>query len=731
MGDAPALHSPAKAWPVWKCASLLPLFLIAAVALYINADHESFFYDSGYGLIKTDDIPARFQRGMDQLVGNLFLPSQGLSIISFMLNARFNEWIGAEPFDITSFLIFNALVHGFNAWLVFLLIRRLLRIVQADLPQADWFALGLSLVFLAHPLHASSVAYIMQRRGALATLFYVLAILCYLEARFARRSNRMRIGFALCIAISFWLSIKSKEFTLTLPVALLVIELCFRATNPGALLRSLKWLVPGVAIAAGLLLIYAFSIGLFDPTELTIRPFGGSEAVQWTFYQHLLTQLVVFVHYWKLLWLPLPQWMAIDHMGWIVEGMFHRGAYLAILFHVLILGAAVLLALKRYTLAAIGILWFYIALIPYAFLPQRAIMVEYKTYLPSIGLMMILAELLRLVVRKTNRRLPFAALVLIALVFAGMTLHRNRIYQDEERLWLDTIAKHPQNYLAHERLGVVYLQRAQFNEAIPPLERSLELRSGSASAQRHLAIALAQVSREDEAIRHYYRALQINPALADAWYELGELLSKRNDVPAAIKAFREAVELRPEDFASLWGLATAYVQAGQWDEAAQVLRRAIAYRPDAFEPHYALANVEVRRNRPTEAIVAYQTALSINPDHGETHKRLGLLFARTGKQDLAIRHIESAIENGQRTTSNLKNLAVLLRQAGRANEAITRLQQATELDPSDQDAHYKLGLLLTEQNRPTEAINVFEHLLTLNPNHQGALRALRRLHASD
>jgi len=128
-----------------------------------------------------------------------------LTLFSFQLQIKI---FGSNP---QYFHFFNILIHLINVFLVFYLINVLFK----DRNSAFWIAL----IFAVHPFKVESVAWIIQRKDLLYTMFFLSGIITYV--RFLKTN---KILWYLLTLIFAYLSIISKVAAISLVFALLSIE---------------------------------------------------------------------------------------------------------------------------------------------------------------------------------------------------------------------------------------------------------------------------------------------------------------------------------------------------------------------------------------------------------------------------------------------------------------------------------------------------------------------------
>lgn len=634
------------------------LILLISASAYINANHaELTFDDLASGVIR-DAGSTGVAGSLRRLLALPWQVDEQLAKLTFAFNFAMNRALNREPLDVTSFLVVNILIHAINGCLVYFLVRRLLGLVQPSLPPSILLPLAVAILFAVHPLHAGSVAYIVQRRGALASLLYLLGILSYLRLRQSpparRRSKRQQreqrgllyslrtrqgLFWLAILAACYWLAIKSKSMAVTLPLALLAVEFCLRAGDPLQLRRYSTHFI-FAAVVCGLGGVgFLWSQGLFDPARLRILPHGPD-------YLHgpwaqFLTESRAFAHYWKLLLLPLPKWMCADRQFDLSRHLTDRLAFVAVAFHGLMLALAWYAARRGRALAALGVFWFYATLLPYAVVPQTELFVEYKTYLPSIGLALILSEV-GLWWRKRLPVLPGAAcVVILAAALMATTLRRNAVYQDPVRFYSDAVAKYPRHLRPRNNLADILTKQKRYSEAAEQYRASLELSPNSVDARYNLGNMLTALGRFDEALREYELARELAPGQIRTYIMWANTLSRlerhvdaesmlRNGLRAA-GPNEEPAELAKAHF----NLANELARLGRYDEAVPEYQTAGLLDPTHANAFYGLGLALDKLGRADEAIQAHSEALAIKPDHAQAAEALGVLTQRANRAKAA------------------------------------------------------------------------------------------------
>ena len=293
---------------------------------------------------------------------------------------------GADP---AAFKVTNIVIHVLTAGILAWFFRSLLLASGIPEKRVRWLAPALALAWAVHPLHVSAVLYVVQRIQTMGTLFLVLALLTYLNARRAQiEGHSGRTGWLLTGL--FWvLAMGCKEDSILLPAYTLALELTvlhFAAANQrmaGALRRG--YLFSVLAGVAAYVLVVIPHYWQWD--AYPGRDFSTLE--------RLLTQArVLCLYMWQIL-VPLPQHMAFYYDGLQPSrSLIHPWTTLpAIAVILALLGMAWRLR-TRWPLFSLGVLLFFSAHFIASNVIGLELVFEHRNHFALIGAVLAVGSLL-------------------------------------------------------------------------------------------------------------------------------------------------------------------------------------------------------------------------------------------------------------------------------------------------------------------------------------------------
>ncbi|HEV8145057.1 MAG TPA: tetratricopeptide repeat protein, partial [Bryobacteraceae bacterium] len=486
----------------------------------------------------------------------------------------------------------NVAIHALAGALLFFLLRRL--------TGADWPSAAVAFLFLLHPLHVESVAWIAERKDVLSTLFWFVTIWAYLDY-VARPSGRR---YALIIA-AFLCGLMSKPMIVTLPLLLMLLDIW--PLKRGWQIRDK---IPLFALSAVVSIITflaqrnAGAMGLKVPLFTRI----GNAAISCIVYLAQFfwpAKLAVFYPYPT----ALPMWQVAGSTVLLI---------------------AISLAAWRFRERApyfiIGWAWYLITLLPVIGLVQvgHQAHADRYTYVPSIGISIAMAWGVSEALAKFTRLRPLVvSLASVAALGCVMTTAAQlNHWKDSETLFRHALAVTQGNYVAHHNLGSALWRSGRPAEAAEQYRATLALQPQNGGAHGGLGQALVQQGDLQGGVAELTEAVRLGPTFADARFLLGSVLGRIGRPSEAIEHLTEAVRLRPQDADFHYNLANALAVAGRMDEAIVEFRAALERNPSDAMTYYSLGNALATRGRLDDAIANFEQALRLRPGMQEARQRL-------------------------------------------------------------------------------------------------------------
>ncbi|MBI5630277.1 MAG: tetratricopeptide repeat protein [Elusimicrobia bacterium] len=380
------------------------------------------------------------------------------------------------------------LLHGFNAWLVFLVARHL---GVEDRP-----ALSGALLFALFPTHTETLNFSSFKGHLFSFSFSLMALLAWIGG------NRA-LALACCAG-----SLLSKE-TGVLTVGLIAAwERCLKEENK----QSRRAILPFIAVTAAYLVMRFTFLHRF-PVPRPVLPGNPLLYLDW---------------YMRTLVWPAP--LCLERTP-AQLGSWSGALLLPALIFISRGSPARVLALSW---TALGLLPF-LRLLPFdAYNPVA----DRYLYFASAGfcLWLILAW-----PSGCARALPYALLAAWALV----TINRNSLYRDERALARQTVSCAPQSPRARMALGSACLSAGEYKEAAMELETAVSLDSGFMLAWNNLGIARYQRRDYPGSERAFEKALNLADD-APIHNNLGNALAAQNRLDEAYRHYERAWQLQPD-----------------------------------------------------------------------------------------------------------------------------------------------------------------------------------------
>jgi hypothetical protein len=500
-----------KSWPAGV------LLILLSFLWYGRSLHYDFVWD---------DERAHLTRHEHFMTGNLkaIWTSKGFLYIPFSYTA----WYGIKKLteDTTGsikpfpFRFANLLLHGLNTWLVFILLRRL---VKHDLSSF----LG-SLLFLIHPLQVESVVWISEFRGLLASfLSFSSLVLFWKELEKNDEASRIRnsTGY-LFSTLLFLLAVLSKPSVIILPVAIVCLVWFFNREKIKACLQSLVlWLIIVIPVAL-------------------VTGSAPAPELKYVSVSYGLQPLICTYSYgFYLLKIIAPAGLSPCYGITPAEVMNTIWPYVAVAG----LLVAVFLMFKfgnKQPVIIAGIIFLFIALLPvsglHRFDYQRfSVVADRYVYFGMLGIALVASRLWLTAFRSTWMKY---VLPVFYLFLAVQNFRQVPVWKNELSLWQAAYRSNPEQWTANYNLGVHYMKQNQPEKAVAYYSAAVAANPNEKMVLINRANSLARLKRFEESLADYAAALNLdekdgsifyNRALT--FYNMGELSKCLEDLESARK----------------------------------------------------------------------------------------------------------------------------------------------------------------------------------------------------
>ncbi|MCC6264077.1 MAG: tetratricopeptide repeat protein [Bryobacterales bacterium] len=556
-------------WLVWS--GLFCLAVVLAWVAYAPAINGGYVFDDITLTFRSD--PNFAARGATDVL-------RGVRPLVELSHWVVYQLTGGRPF---LHHLISVLIHAASSVLLGYILLRLLTLAGTVSRSTPWIAALGAGIFLLHPANSEAVAYITSRSEVLSVFFYLAALAVFLGR------DELLISWRRAIAVLglFVLALLSKEHSLTLPIALVMLDLWIYRQSLAGLLRN-GWRVYGLMVAGaamGALLVAKVLQGAVT------AGFGMKDLTWW---EYLLTQGRAIVLYLRLFLLPVGQ--NGDYLFPISRSPLEYGA----IFYWAALIAAAIAAIvyrKRAPLVSLGFLLFLVLLMPTSsVLPIQDAAVERRVYLSSIGLLIATAGLLRRIDLPLST-LRYAGLALLLVLTIG-TFQRSEVWASHDAFWNDVLAKNPDSWRANVQVGLTALEGGRCQEALERFEKALPRAAANFAAALHMnyARALDCAGRPAEAEKEFRASLAIENQAA-TWTQLGVFYARAERSPEALDAFNQAVTLNPGFPLAYSNRGNLHARLGDCARAVPDFEKALQLMPSNTTAQRGLAYCRERERR--------------------------------------------------------------------------------------------------------------------------------------
>jgi tetratricopeptide (TPR) repeat protein len=568
----------------------------------------------------------------------------------------------------------NVLFHVANTILLFLILSRMTKMF--------WPGAFVAALFALHPLHVESVAWVAERKDVLSTLFWLLTTLAY--TCYCQRPSAARYITAL---VFFALGLMTKPMLVTLPFTLILLDYwpLNRLNSQFKILNSFTEKLP----------FFILTVISSIITFLAQRK-GGALAVI-PFKERIANAVCSYLAYiGKMFW---PTRLAVLYP--------HPANFLPVSMAVITLIILIIMTVffirlgRRYKYLVVGWFWYIGTLVPVIGIVQAGsqAMADRYTYIPLIGLFIIIAFAAADVVKKISSAKYIISVLAIVILLACTlaTSAQLKYWKNSSSLFEHTLAVTKNNPNILNNYGNVLSSRGRHAEAVNRFSEALKFLPDAPDIHNNLGKALLGLGRTDDAIEQYKIALKLDPRYNLAHCNLGIAYAAKGDYDKAIEEYKIYLGANANVGELHENLANMLAGQGKVDDALSQFQLALAAKPDSAEVLSNLGFAFAQKGDPNQAIDYYNKALQLDTNNIITHGRLALALAAVGKLDESIVQCRVVLAADPNDAEMQTNLGLLFQAKGLLDQAVESYKKALQIDPNSQKARNQLNLLTQKQ----------------------------------
>jgi tetratricopeptide (TPR) repeat protein len=174
-----------------------------------------------------------------------------------------------------------------------------------------------------------------------------------------------------------------------------------------------------------------------------------------------------------------------------------------------------------------------------------------------------------------------------------------------ENYILKAIELSPNDANVNVTAGQIFMQKQEFETALPYVKKAVELEPSNTKSIRNLAQIYYDIGQLEESIQTYEVAINKETdrkVKADLYFNLGILYNRVGNLDEAEYNFINSLDENPDDIEAVMGMAQVFENAEKWRKAEKFYRELIAIDPDNPDHYRGMSRVLLQQGEPDESL---------------------------------------------------------------------------------------------------------------------------------
>lgn len=457
----------------------------------------------------------------------------------------------------------------------------------------SWFALFITLLFVAHPIHTEVVANIKSRDEILCFFFIIAALLSAIKFENTKKTTYLLANCALFLA-----AILSKEIGLSCLLLIPITLFLFTRASKNIFIKLI--------IANTLVIIVYFIIRNFAMDSITFDQnmdlINNSVSGAKTFNEKIATCLHILGKYLILLAFPINLSYDYSYNQIPIQQFTNMSVIISLLVYLGIIAAGFYTLTKKH-LTSFAI-FFYIGtilLVSNIITLIGATMAERFLFSPSLGFCILISFGIYYAHKNSylTKKLVYACFALILLLYSYKTISRNADWKNNLTLFSSNINTVPNSARAQAHLGTAY--RTLGETTTIPEQKSQHFQ---------------------KALEYYQKAINIYPQFIEPIYNSGVTYYQLGNTEKALTWYNKVLSLNKNHIDAINNTAVIYYTNKQLDSAEVYFNRLLPLSKTPDAALVGIGAVNFSKGNLTQAKSYFEKALQINPNNKDAKSNL-------------------------------------------------------------------------------------------------------------
>lgn len=395
------------------------------------------------------------------------------------LSLAFNYFLSGGTTGTFGYKLTNLAIHLVNISLVYWISFLLLGQNYAKSPSTNknvlhWSALLAAALWALHPLHLTTVLYVVQRMTSLAAFFVLAGLIVFIHGR-RRIQEKTRLGYTFMAIGAIGgaaLGLACKEnAVLILPLMLVVEFIFFNAMSESSSDRRKLLMFYGLTV----LIPFCF-LGLWLMTNPDFIQ-DAYIARDFTLVERLLTESRVLWFYVGLLAFPDTRRFALFHDDISISaGLFEPWMTLVAILSIFSIVFLAVLARRKYPLFSFAVLWYLVGHSIESSIIGLEIAHEHRNYLPDIGIFLAAGYGLSMAALSFHKYIRYTMVLAPVITLGFVTSTLAHTWASDEAIIASLARYHPRSARGQYMLAELYAEKKHdLDQALVHYRKAAEL----------------------------------------------------------------------------------------------------------------------------------------------------------------------------------------------------------------------------------------------------------------